>query len=61
MVEVRGADLDQFDQGRVQARAGGGVEADESAEDLRGRLGEVEAGAVAVFVFVVMCINLWGG
>ena len=45
VVEVGGADLDQFDEGGVQTLAGGGVEADQGAEDLRGGLAKFSRAA----------------
>ena len=45
LVELRGADLDQFHEGRVESVARGGIKTDQGLEGLRGGLGEIDPGA----------------
>src|SRR4051812_49207380 len=59
-VEVGGADLDEFDEGGVEALAGGRVEADQGPEPLRGDLREVQPSRTChVRVRRRHVINLW--
>ncbi len=46
VVELRGADLHQLEQDRVQALPGGRVQPDHGLVDIGGELGPVQAGAV---------------